>query len=476
MSIRADKTRLSQAHNITRMRHVHKSNDLVTVYQVDEKEHSKQYIYCALIPSSQIHDSLSKSDWDLRYYRGIPGWMTYHEDGELHCNYLRYGNDSGVEPLIINRTFYGLREEYSEISEEFRLFHKLFHDRKTNKYFKISDDGNEELVALVKPNCIQIRLKEIRQYLAIKEMHLAIQFVFHENSIYTLEELGLRAEDKHLQDELLCCLYRSGDLSGFGECRAFSRLVGKCLIEPISKDNCDFPFYVYDYQYDAPNNHLTSTEDIFLQRYCTLQKVSEKQLGTQWLLPLNEVDKYYIDCLKEMELDEQIDFDALVTMILCLSKVMSESLNEVYLKKMIPCEKQEEYKEMKGVDLLEAVMQLNEIKEVDEHIDFLRKLQDLHSSSIAYRKGGNYQKLAKQFGIEDKNLIDLFAEVHNSADNVLVFFIILINSGRIREIVEKNQMAAGYAVMGEMIGLIDDGPTDSSVNHDAIIYETESKT
>ena len=51
-----------------------------------------------------------------------------------------------------------------------------------------------------------------------------------------------------------------------------------------------------------------------------------------------------------------------------------------------------------------------------------------------------------------------------------------MKSGQIREIVENNQMAAGYAAMGEMIGIADSGPTDGSVNHDNVISEKQSKT
>ena len=69
-----------------------------------------------------------------------------------------------------------------EVSEEFRLFHNLYHNRKTGEYIKIDDDGSEGTVILVRSDCIQIRLKEIRQFLAVKEMHLWIQYDYLEYS------------------------------------------------------------------------------------------------------------------------------------------------------------------------------------------------------------------------------------------------------------------------------------------------------
>lgn len=604
MSIKADKNRLTQAHNITKMKRDHKLNEMLTVYQEkkDNEEHSKHYIYCALIPSSQIQNSLADTDWVLTNYRGIPGGMTYHKRGELQREYLRYGADNGVEPLVINRNFYGIRKEYSEISEEFRLFHKLYHERKTDQYIKIDDAGNEEVVAIVKPDIIQIRLKEIRQFLAIKEMYLAIQFVFHENSIYTLEDLELASGEEKQHDGLMSLLHRYGDFGGISNCQTFSYLVGKRLIEPLPKTKSGFwpfaektdeqfeefiidvdengdeitytsnpddlktpadpenvrgvdndaPSYltpihfskkVLDKYYQEPgkyrvedsylgccnlwgvsidNHHkdkvcmwlgdlgrdlpyceqqhwrlhnipptggISKTyfdrqlgaqfrnsdmpEHILQQRYDELLKVSQKHLGEQLLLTLNTADVYHLKNLRVPATDEQRDFDEI---IMSLTKILIDSLNVKYIKKMIPFEKREELKEKKGIALLEAAMHLNEIEGVEGHIDFLRKLQGLRSSGSAHRKGENYENLAKHFGIKDKKLRDIFTEILISATDVLDFFIILIKSGQIREIVEKNQMSAGYAVMGEMIGIIDDGPTDGSVNHDAMIYETESKT
>ena len=588
MSFDKDKKRLTQAHTLTEVRREHKLNEMITVYQVnnDEEEQSKRYIYCALIPSFQIQDSLADSTWDLEFSRGMPSGITYHKQGELQREYLRYGVDNGVEPLIIDRNFHRLREDYREISEEFRLFHELYHDRKTDQYLKMDDAGNEEVVAVVKPDHIQIRLKEIRQFLAIKEMHLAIQFVFSETSLHSLEELELQAGDENKQDGLMCWMRRYGDLNGTTNCWAFSRLVGKRLVEPLPKAKSGFwPFAeeteekyeefiidvdengdeiyatcnphggieyltpvhfskkVLDKYYQEPrkysvedtyfgcgslwgayidNHHkdrvcmwlgdlgrdlpnseqqhwrlhnipptdgISKTffdrqlgaqfknsdmsEHIFEQRYRDLQKVSQDNLGEQWLLPLNTVDTFHLQGMRIPATDEQRDFDEVV---LSLTKVLIDSLNEAYLKKMIPFEKRKKFKDKHGIAGLEAALHLNGITDGDDHLDFLRKLQGLRSSGSAHRKGRNYEKIAKHFGIENQNLRDVFTGILNSATNVLDFFITLVKSGHIREIVEKNQMAAGYAVMSEMIGIADSGPTDASVNHDDVIHETQSKT
>ena len=174
--IQAELERLSQEKLLAEFSRELRLLELITVYLSDGgKDHSRGH-YCALVKSNQIENSLSTLTWDLLYGDGTPGAVQYYEEGKPRVEYLRFGNDHGVEPLVIGREFHGIRPNYLEISEEFRLFHDLYYDRKEDRYYKINDAGNEELVAIIEPNKMQIRLKEIRQFLAIKEMHLAIFF------------------------------------------------------------------------------------------------------------------------------------------------------------------------------------------------------------------------------------------------------------------------------------------------------------
>ncbi len=601
MSINTDKKRLSQVQTLQHMQRDMKWNEMITVYQEYTEEYSKHYIYCALIPSAHIEKALSVSTWDMEFSRGMPSGMISNKGGREIREYLRYGVDNGVEPLIIDRSFHRLRDNYREISEEFRLFHDLYHDRNTDQYIKIDEDGNEEIVAFVEQNHIQIRLKEIRQFLAIKEMHLAIQFIFSETSMQPLEKLGFTEGDNDRQNKLMRWMQRYGDLDGITNYRAFSRLVGKRIVEPLPKTKSDFwpfaevsepeyasfiidvnesgdeisytsnpdelktpadpgnirgvdeaaPSYltpvhfrkkVLDKYYHEPskytvedsilrcgslwsvyidNHHddivcawlgdlgrdLPSSEQehwclfnipptggvsktyftrqieaqfansdrpehIFKQRYHDLQKVSQMHLGWQWLLPLHTADAHHRQSLRIPATDEQRDFDG---MVLSLTKMLIDSLNEKWLRKLIPCEKQEAFKDKRGIALLEAALHLNDLEGSDIHIDFLRKLQNLRSSGSAHRKGKGYSKIAAYFDVENQSLRHVFANILNSASDTLDYFIVLVNSGRIREIIKQNHRAAADAIFNEMIGMAESDRTDASINHDDIIYELETK-
>ena len=604
MSINTDKKRLSQVQTLQDMQRDMKGNEMITVYQEPTEEYSKHYIYCALIPSAHIKKSLSVSTWDMEFSQDIPSGMISNKGGREVREYLRYGVDNGVEPLIIGRSFHRVRDDYREISEEFRLFHNLYHERKTDQYIKISEDGNEEeTVAVVKSNYIQIRLKEIRQFLAIKEMHLAIQFIFSELSTYSLEELGFTESDNDRQrpDKLMRWMQRYGDLDGINNCRAFSRLVGKRIVEPLPKTKSGFwpfaevseqeyasfiidvnesgdeiiytsnpdelktpadpgnirgvdeeaPSYltpvhfhkkVLDKYYHEPSKYTVEDsllrcgslwsmyidnhhddivcawlgdlgrdlpyseqehwclynippiggvsktyfarqiesqfansdrpEHVFKRRYDDLQKVSQTHLGWQWLLPLHQADAHHLQSLRIPATDEQQDFDG---MVLSLVKILIDSLNEKSLRKLIAVEKQEEFKNKSGLALLGAALHLNDLEGADVHIAFLRKLQNLRSSGSAHRKGKGYSKIAEYFDIENQSLRHVFANILNSASDTLDYFIVLVNSGRIREIIKRNEIKAAYAILDEMVGSVDSGATDASVNHDEVIYELQSK-
>ena len=213
-------------------------------------------------------------------------------------------------------------------------------------------------------------------------------------------------------------------------------------------------------------------EHIFRQLYDELHEASQAQLGWQWLLPLCTADVHHLHSLRIPATDEQQDLDSLV---LSLTKILIDSLNEKSLIKLIPFEKQEKFRNKRGIALLEAALHLNNLGGAGIHIDFLRKLQKLRSSGSAHGEGRTYLEIAAYFNIEKQSLRHVFANILNSASDMLDYFIVLVNSGRVREIFEKNQIAAGYASFRDMIGIADFGTTDAAVNHDEVIYELHSK-
>lgn len=259
IDIEMEKQRLSQGQFLDDIKKAIRPSEMLTLYLSKNTEDEDIGIYCALIPNDQIDNSLGDSSWDLMHRQGMPGAIEYHRDGKKRVEYLRFGNDTGVEPFILDRYFNGMRQDYKEINEEFRLFHNLYHDRNTDHYIKFDDAGNEHIVAIIEPDRIQVRLKDIKQFLAIREMHLSVFFdcVVHSGS--TLAELGLEeglAVKK--RDDLRVYNLTYGDLDGLGGKHAFSRLLGKYLIPPFSKEKSG----LWGFAPDEPEEYVDFIIDV----------------------------------------------------------------------------------------------------------------------------------------------------------------------------------------------------------------------
>ena len=255
MSIESDRERLLQKHNLERIRRDPKATEMVTVYRRNSMEVRDNYfIFSALIPPEQVEQVLSDTKIDgmeIESSGSMPDTFNCEtKDGKTQIKYLRYGNDKGIEPLIIRRSFGEIKEDYYEISEEFRHFHDLYHDRKTDKYIKIDDAGNEETVAIVTHDEVQIRLKEIRQFLAIKEMYLSLLFEFNEYSEYSLEELGLSEFERcdFRRKGAMCWTYDRWDIP-VQNFQSISRLRGRKLIEPLPKSKSGFGDFAEEPKY-----------------------------------------------------------------------------------------------------------------------------------------------------------------------------------------------------------------------------------
>ncbi|HHY0576158.1 TPA: hypothetical protein ACVU5O_003229 [Vibrio parahaemolyticus] len=552
MNIEKEKERLSQQKMLDSILYEPKPTEMLTVYFSDYGSGEHNYgIYCALVPLDQKKEILTKDSWDLSMGAGVPGSCTYYQEGVKIPEYLRFGSRDGIEPLVICRNFHGLKNDYKEISEEFRLFHNLYHDQINNRYVKVDDDGNEINVIEIDSSCIRVRTKELKQFLAIKEMFLSIQFDCREHSRLNEAELSLVQKTFIEKSEYHTWTLAYGNFDGISDYQVFSRLLGKRLITPFPKSksglygftieepkkyvdfvidtdevgddvsfnsnpdllanffgaNSEAPNYltpvhfkkeVLDKYYGKPskysitdsklscaslwglqidNHHdgkvcvwlgdlgrdlpyeeqlhwrsynvapsggVSETyyrrqimaqfadserlEHIFKSKYSELQKVSTESLGWNLLLPLNVEDTHHFEYLRIPSTNEQRDFDDLV---LGLTKVLIDSLNEKQLNRFIEKGMRGDIKG--GISRLEIVLKNSDIVEYENHIQFLRQLQNLRSSSSAHRKGSNYKKIAAEFEIGNKDLMSVFEGILAKSVDLLDYFIEICSSEKLQK-------------------------------------------
>ena len=307
MTIKSDRERLLQKHKLDWIRRDLKATEMVTVCRWNSENVKIDYfILGGLIPSNKVDEVLSEQHISGVIENVWPEPTAYRSDRESPVKYFRWGVDEdiyGSEPLVIGRQFSKMKENYFEISEEFRLFHNLYHDRKTDTYIKIDDAGNEETVVVVKPDEVQMRLHEIRQFLAIKEMYLSMLFEFNEYSTYSLQELGLSdVEWTFERDGLIFWRHDySGDThyhkEGF---QSDSRLRGRRLIAPVPKSKSGFGDFAEEPKYVE---FIVSVDENGDEAYHTcnphkLKKVSGENPDAPWdITPVHfrkqVLDKYY---------------------------------------------------------------------------------------------------------------------------------------------------------------------------------------
>ena len=220
----------------------------VTVYNVDYEDAVAGFSetrFCALIPNELVPKALEKTDWDFMIGHGMPGHIRYGATGET--KYFRFGDDDGIEPLVICREYYGIREDTVEILDEFRHWFNLYEER-DGRMVRFDDDGDEEEVVRISHKNIQIKLKYLKEFLALKNMQLALFFEMRRHSKQSLSELGLEEKSETVQGENYRYVYSTNTWDLGEEWKSYGRLIGKKMIEGAKDFKHEFPWERRDKQ------------------------------------------------------------------------------------------------------------------------------------------------------------------------------------------------------------------------------------
>lgn len=151
----------------------------------------------------------------------------------------------------------------------------------------------------------------------------------------------------------------------------------------------------------------------FQNSYKIVSRQWEERFGWQLFLPLSKEDQYNISHIRIPITDSQPEFDQLV---LSLVKILIDSLNEKELK--IENNTKEN---QKGISKLESWFRSKGVVNFEEHIQFLRDLQELRSTGTGHRKGKSYDKISKKFGLATKRKIDVFEDILEKSNAFLTY-------------------------------------------------------
>jgi len=192
--------------------------------------------YSALVPVSRTRKVLERDDWDLHVGDGGPAIITSYHSTRTARSYRRCGHGGTVEPLVYYREFHGIKPGSIEVCEDFRLLFGLYHDHNKDVLVRFSDAGNEEEVVRLHGKRVEIRARELREYLSLRRMRLAIYFECIRRSRHSLEELGL-AETREVfrGADYVYSFALAPDVGGLDGSKTLSVVRGKKLIRPISR-------------------------------------------------------------------------------------------------------------------------------------------------------------------------------------------------------------------------------------------------
>jgi len=149
--------------------------------------------FCAMIPVKAIPERLKDASWDLSVTDGGPSIWTYYKKKGASKKFVYYpfGNEQGIEPLVIWREFHGIRDDFPEIAQEFRLYHNLYPEPSKRRFLGFNRDGDESEAVRYGDDLVEIRTDLVLRFCAVKQMALGIFVDSNRQSPKTLDELGV---------------------------------------------------------------------------------------------------------------------------------------------------------------------------------------------------------------------------------------------------------------------------------------------
>jgi hypothetical protein len=197
------------------------------LYEYHDNGHGSRCAYSALLSAEKAGNALERCAWDLMIGHGPPGFTQRFDSGSEITTYDRFGMH-GVEPLLYCRDFHKIKPRQYDLSEEFRLFHNLYHDRHSDRYIHVDDRGNEVIAAEIDPGRARVLTRLLRQYMAARQLSLALFFDHRaqSNLDLTTAKSALSPIDKTTTDK--CYSFSIGSLDR----KTFSRLIGKKILPP----------------------------------------------------------------------------------------------------------------------------------------------------------------------------------------------------------------------------------------------------
>ncbi len=270
-------------------------NGWIKVYENINDEDDSSGIYCCLISNNKVNSYNQNYDWPIQI--GSEGKPSVFGDN----SYQTYANE-GVEPFLFSKYFSLVDKSvsYIDIAEEFILYFKLYetgNDKQNRIFYYVDDYGELDEVIIIKPNSINVKLKYLKEYISIREMHFIICFDF----MRLIKKIPKDWETKGGENIIKEQNYIFSHLIRGVFDKIQSWILGKVFIEPSNEKRTHFDLDNYKYEsfiigYDG-NGELEYENCAAHNIHFTVTYFRKEVLDKYYNNPeLYEVDSFAVNC------------------------------------------------------------------------------------------------------------------------------------------------------------------------------------
>lgn len=204
-------------------------------------------VYVGLVRSEKAAECLKSISWDVSKGDSLTGFSMWWDDEVWKTEYSYAPVSADSWPLVVHRDFYGVAETQYELIEEFRHFHNLWHDRKSDNYYKIKDNGDRQKVVFRDTNnALLVDTAMLRQFCAARDLCIILQVDVIQ---FFNEEISESSQEFH-EDDLVATIHKTNDASFSGK-PAFGSVLGKSIIRPLAKERCGIWPYETNKSYES---------------------------------------------------------------------------------------------------------------------------------------------------------------------------------------------------------------------------------
>jgi hypothetical protein len=148
----------------------------------------------------------------------------------------------------------------------------------------------------------------------------------------------------------------------------------------------------------------TSPELLFKNRFASFNEQWEERFGWRLIRRLQDEDAHVLKRLRVPLTSSMAEFE---DQLLCLTKLLVDSLNDADMSKVLPTSIPEE----KSISKFERFLSAKGYPEAQRDVALLRLLQEARSSAFAHTKGEKYKKVSVKLGLDSRPAAEVFSEL-----------------------------------------------------------------